>query len=398
MEIHAVERAAHADLTRRLTGGHRAGVLDLQVHQAIHDIGRARELQPAQLLRQPGSRRRTAQPGAQHRALGRGRRAHLVVHQRLEALERPIEVGGRDGARAVRLPRGPEPRRETLQDCAARDGREHGFAAWLRLEAELVAGEVLERTGEVLFERACRVRVAATRPRGAAVAVVVPPPLAQRQPLARRVGQVCRRRRAQQGVVRHDGHGRRGRLTCDGKPGFRQLLEKHRRNDDHVVFERERRDRDPLRGEPEQIAEARPGGLQAVALRRPAERAQQRLRIEDHALRRRGPLVVHEADDEHRLEPAVDGRPGVYEVRAGGARLRPERAALDPAADRRGKLVETGRRVVDLTVRARARSARPVQYGVPGTGLALCGRRGARQSATACRRRNAGQQLELRRR
>ena len=136
--------------------------------------------------------------------------------------------------------------------------------------------------------------------------------------------------------------------------------------------------------------------MQAVALRRPAEPSQQRLGIEDDPLRRRGPLVLHETNDEYGPEPAVYGCPRVDEVHAGGTGLRPEGASLDPAAHRRGEIVEARGRVVDRIVRAR-QLLQTLQDGVCGPPFASGGGRG-RRLGDPMPPQERRQQLELRRR
>ena len=131
-----------------------------------------------------------------------------------------------------------------------------------------------------------------------------------------------------------------------------------------------------LRGQLQQIVEARARRGQPIGVGRPAELAQQPGGIEDAGIRPLRPVRFDEADDPHRVEMRVRRRGGVEQPHSAAAGPRRECLSLDPSAHGRPELGDRQRPIVVPAVRIaqgdeRADDGRPRAH-LPLSGARVC--------------------------
>ena len=343
-QIETIGLSAQGD--RPGTVGRRKGEVarQLLLQQALDHGNRAFGFHPKHRVAEAGGGGRSEQPCALETRLGIRKRFERAVHHRGEHAAGLLEIPGRHGAPARPLPRGEE-LLEHLVDELTLTTRIHDlFVVGLLLELEDVLREKLERTIEIRFDRADRPRA---RRKGADGTVEVGrirgrPRGPQLRPAPRvSLKRIEDRRLERQCFVREDPGVLEWLARDRRQPGARNLVELQRTRHDGVVVEREGGHRRPASRRRQQVEEPRVGGGAPILLGRPAERLEQRRRIENVAPRPLGPVLVDHADNRHIVEIAVAGGLIVEQVHgAAVVGVGDERLILDPAPHGNAQFVD----------------------------------------------------------
>ncbi|MCX6549643.1 MAG: hypothetical protein NTY02_01320, partial [Acidobacteria bacterium] len=171
-------------------------------------------------------------------------------------------------------------------------------------------------------------------------------------------------------IVCEDPGVRRGRLPHDRQPALPEVLEKRRRFDDRIVFQRHRGHDHLVRCAVQEILERRARRRPYVCVGRPSEARERRDRVEDAALGAFRPFAGRQANHVQGVEGAESRRAGVDQLNAAGPAARGERLLLDPAVDGGYRVGTRARTVIESCVR-RAQTFERAEYRGVGAQVAL---------------------------